>query len=96
MEPAGGWDTQGRHHPSVLQVSLTPAAVADHHIDQRWWRFLETVLQVRIETYALTRASQQRRLDKVVTEDVVPERGLPARWGRRQFAVNAAVRMIAL
>src|SRR5206468_10095659 len=71
----------------VLEVPLTPAAVAPHLLEQRRRHLLVAALEVVGEPERPPRAAHERRLDEVVAQDLPAER-LAAREARQRAVVH--------
>ena len=90
-------DALGEQQAQVLEVALTPAAVALHLLEQRAGRLLPGSGQIEREPDRPARAAEQRRLDEVVAEDVAAERRLArTAAAARSSCMNGSTRMIAL
>ena len=73
MLPRGELEALGGQNADVLQVALTPAPVARGEIDERWRAFLEAAAKRRQHVDRVARATDHRRLDEVMAENVPAE-----------------------
>ena len=70
------------HHPQVLEVALTPAAIPLHLLEQRRRHFLVRAGEIVGEPHLPAGAPEQRRLDEVVAQDLAAERLAPRQAGQ--------------
>src|SRR5947209_17294814 len=78
MLARGEMQALSRYHPNVLQIALSPAAVAGRDIDQRGWAFFIRAAEQGQHVHCPTGAMDQRRLDEIMAQDMPAERRLSA------------------
>ena len=74
MQPAHAAQAPGKKHHAVLQIALTPAAVAPRVFDDSLRALLVTALQVVGKPNPPVFPRQQRRFDKIVAENLAAVR----------------------
>src|ERR1700722_20843296 len=73
MHPAGETQARGADDFHVLQVALSPAAVANGDVDQRWRGLFPGPAAVGGHAYLPAGAAHQRSLDEIMRQDEAPE-----------------------
>src|SRR5579863_7161201 len=82
MQPADRMQPRQGQKPRMLQIPLTPAAVARGVSDQRWRKLFVTSAQLAGQINSPSGAAHERGFDKIVAQDRTAQR-LPPRQLRQ-------------
>src|SRR5882672_8843082 len=73
---------QREQQSCMLQVALAPSAITRRVIDQRRWQFFIAASQLARQIHAPSRATHERGLDKIMTQNRPAQRLLSRQFGQ--------------